>query len=156
MLIGAFAHSLLRLSNNAMVVLFDDAVNCECNSQDAAQIASANDRHSIAEQARNVGRYATTKRAAVRRPLSWFVILRCRTTHPLWISTSEQTTTNPKSIGEAWMDHQRTGRIRERAYDVKRRTGAVGLLQGPVAHMQLQPEQHAIVGDLRARDVFKL
>src|SRR6266850_6456708 len=53
----------------------------------------------------------------------------------------------PRECSE-WGDHQGAGRIRQRAYDVKRSASAVGLLQRPVAHVQLQPQQNAVIGDL--------
>src|SRR4051794_15575272 len=45
----------------------------------------------------------------------------------------------------AWEKHQGARRIGERAHDVERSASAVGLLQRPVAHMQLQPQQHAMI-----------
>src|SRR5215510_58089 len=47
-------------------------------------------------------------------------------------------------------EHQRTGRIGERTLDIERSAGAIGLLQGPVAHVQLQPEQHTLIRGLQA------
>src|SRR5262249_17532996 len=44
--------------------------------------------------------------------------------------------------------HQRAGRVAERIDDVEGRAGAVGLLQGAVAQMQLQPEQNAMIRHL--------
>src|SRR5262245_46668638 len=42
-------------------------------------------------------------------------------------------------------EHQRTGRVAERVDDVEGRAGPVGLLQRPVAHMQLEPDQNAMI-----------
>src|SRR5258705_6423684 len=44
--------------------------------------------------------------------------------------------------------HQGAARIGQRAHDVERGASAISLLQGPVAHVQLEPKQHAMVGDL--------
>ena len=52
------------------------------------------------------------------------------------------------SVQDWRAEQQRAGWIGQRAYDVERGTSAIGLLQRPVAHVQLQPKQHAMVGDL--------
>src|SRR6266545_3961445 len=49
-------------------------------------------------------------------------------------------------------EHQGAGRIGQRAHDVESGASAVGLLQRPVAHVQLQAQQNAVVGDLRTEE----
>src|SRR5215470_7319055 len=53
-------------------------------------------------------------------------------------------------------EHKRAGRVSERADDVERGASAIGLLQGPVTHVQLQPEQHAIILGSRAKVIVVL
>ena len=52
------------------------------------------------------------------------------------------------SVEDRRSEHQRAGGIGQRAHDVERGASAVGLLQRPVTHVQLQAKQHAMVGDL--------
>src|SRR5215468_9497110 len=73
---------------------------------------------------------------------------RCLRMWPARIPAPSERATTPKS---ELSEHQRAGRIGERAHDIERGAGAVSLLQGPLAHVQLQAKQHAIVGGLRAR-----
>src|SRR5262249_39685459 len=44
--------------------------------------------------------------------------------------------------------HDRAGRIGDGANDIKCGASAVGLLQGPVAHVQLQSQQHTVISHL--------
>jgi hypothetical protein len=57
-------------------------------------------------------------------------------------------TASTSSLPSEWREHQKARRIRQRAHYVKRSASAIGLLQRPVAHVQLQPKQNAVVGDL--------
>src|SRR5712672_209602 len=64
-----------------------------------------------------------------------------------------------RSITPSWDDwgkHERAGWICQRAHDIERCAGAVGLLQGSVAHVELQPEQHAMVDSLRGRNTQEI
>ena len=128
MLLTRFSARLLRLSNNAEAATFDDVVH-----EYAAQLAS---KGSAIERAmtRNVG--ATPAIHEKGPPFGGPSIV-----------GSGDSLFGCRLNRRRWREHQRAGRIGQWADDVERRTRAIGLLQCPVAHVQLQAEQHAMVGN---------